>query len=191
MISIIKKRIKNDKTINLLEEIIESFLSPFSNLFQRRGIPLGNLTSQLFANIYMNEFDQFVKQNLRIKNYIRYTDDFIIVSADKNYLGNLIPKFSKFLEKKLELELHPNKVMIGKLHKGIDFLGYIIFPNYRLVRTKTKRRIFSKLNKKFREYKIGKIDKLSFERSLQSYLGVLSHADTYKVIQQLKNQFWV
>jgi hypothetical protein len=191
LISFIKKRIKDNRATKLLEEIIESYSSQYSNLFNIKGLPLGNLTSQLFANFYMNKFDQFAKQSLKIKNYIRYTDDFVVVSTDRGYLEDLIPKFSKFLEENLQLKMHPDKVTIGKLNKGIDFLGYITFPNYRLVRAKTQRRIFSKLKTKFKEYEAGKIDKLSFKRSLQSYLGILSHADAYEITQKLKNQFWV
>ena len=191
LISIIKKRVKDDSAVKLLEEIIGSFSSPYSDLSRKKGIPLGNLTSQLFANIYMNEFDQFVNQSLKIKNYIRYTDDFVIVSADFLYLENLISEFSKFLEEKLKLKLHPKKVEIRTLRQGIDFLGYVQFPNHRLLRSKTKRRIFKKLKKKFSEYEVGKIDKSVFKQSLQSYLGVLSHANAYGITQQLKNQFWV
>ena len=154
-------------------------------------MPIGNLTSQLFANIYLNNLDQYIKHQLRIPFYIRYTDDFVIVSADFLYLENLISEFSKFLEEKLKLKLHPKKVEIRTLRQGIDFLGYVQFPNHRLLRSKTKRRIFKKLKKKFSEYEVGKIDKSVFKQSLQSYLGVLSHANAYGITQQLKNQFWV
>lgn len=190
LISILKRRIKDIRAVSLIEEIIGSYLSSYSNLFKRKGLPLGNLTSQLFANIYMNEFDQFVKQILKIKDYIRYTDDFVVISSDKLYLEDLIPKFSKFLEKNLELKIHPNKIEIRKLRQGIDFLGYVTFPKYRLLRSKTKRRIFLKIKNKINEYKLEKINKSTLEQSLQSYIGVLSHANTYKLTTNLKNQFW-
>lgn len=190
LLNIIRKRIKDVDVIWLLEEIIESFISQYSTLFKRKGVPIGNLTSQLFANIYLDEFDQFIKHKLKIKHYIRYTDDFVIVAEDKLYLENLIAPIRSFLLDKLALELHPKKVTIRKFHQGIDFLGYIVLPHHRLLRIKTKQRIFRKLKKRVEEYKIGAISKQTLEQSLQSYLGVLSHADTYKLSNELKNQFW-
>jgi retron-type reverse transcriptase len=188
--SIIRKRIKDADTMWLLEEIIESFTSQYSTLFERKGLPIGNLTSQLFANIYLNEFDQFIKHKLKVKHYIRYTDDFVIVAENKLYLENLIPPIRSFLSDKLALELHPKKITIRKFHQGIDFLGYIVLPHHRLLRTKTRQRIFRKLKKRIDEYKMGVISEQTLEQSLQSYLGVFSHADTYELSNELKNQFW-
>ncbi|MBI2626812.1 MAG: group II intron reverse transcriptase domain-containing protein [Parcubacteria group bacterium] len=190
LISILKKRIRDTDTIWLLEKVIRSFLSSCSNLFARKGLPIGNLTSQLFANIYMNESDQFIKHDLKVKYYCRYTDDFTIVSDSRDYLSGLIPKISSFLRQRLQLEIHPKKISINKFQRGIDFLGYIVFPHYRILRAKTRQRIFKKLNKKIAEYKSGVITNETLEQSLQSYLGVLSHADSYKLSQKLKNQFW-
>jgi retron-type reverse transcriptase len=190
LIGIIQKRIKDKNALWLLEEIIESFVSSQSNIFQRKGLPIGNLTSQLFANIYLNEFDQFIKHNLRVKNYCRYTDDFAIVSDNKDHLSDLIPDIGYFLKQRLQLKLHPKKVTIRKFCQGIDFLGYIILPRYRVLRTKTRQRIFKKLSKRIVEYKSGVISGETLEQSLQSYLGVLSHANTYKLAQDLRNQFW-
>jgi len=190
LLDIVRKRVKDDDALRLLEEIIESFSSKYSTLFQRKGLPIGNLTSQLFANIYLNEFDQFVKHHLKIKNYIRYTDDFVIIAGARLYLKNIIAPIHFFFKKKLALELHPKKITIRKFHQGIDFLGYILLPHYRLLRAKTKQRIFRKLEKRVREYKNETINKQTLEQSLQSYLGVLSHANTYKLGQKMKNQFW-
>jgi len=190
LLSIIHKRIKDVDAIWLLKEIVESSISKYSTLFERKGLPLGNLTSQLFANIYLNEFDQFIKHKLKIKHYVRYTDDFVIVNGNKLYLENLIVSIRSFLSNELALELHPKKVTMRKFHQGVDFLGYILLPHHRLLRTKTKKRIFRKLKKKTEEYKNGVISKQTLEQSLQSYLGVLSHANAYKIGQKLKNQFW-
>jgi retron-type reverse transcriptase len=187
---IIRKRIKDTEAISLLEEIVGSFSSKYSNLFYKKGLPIGNLTSQLFANIYLNEFDQFIKNDLKVKHYVRYTDDFVIVSKDKIYLENLIVTIRDFLSDELALQLHPKKVTIRKFHQGIDFLGYVVLPNHRLLRTKTKNRIFRKLEKRIEEYKNKTISSRTLEQSLQSYLGVLSHADAYKLEQELKNHFW-
>lgn len=190
LLSIIHKKIKDKDTVWLLEEIVESFSSRHTTIFRKKGLPIGNLTSQLFANIYLNEFDQFVKQELKIKDYIRYTDDFIILAKDEAILENLIVPIRAFLSDELHLELHPKKVSIRKFNQGIDFLGYIVLPHNRLLRTKTKRRIFRKLRKRVNEYKVGVISKQMLKQSLQSYLGVLSHADAYKISNKLKNQFW-
>jgi RNA-directed DNA polymerase len=138
----------------------------------------------------MNELDQFIKHKLHVKYYARYTDDFAIVSSDRAYLEGLINPISIFLDSHLSLSLHPNKVSIRRLHQGVDFLGYVIFPHHRLVRTKTKKRIFKKMRRRAKEYREGMIDKMTFEQSLQSYLGVLSHADTHQLQESLLNEFW-
>jgi len=138
----------------------------------------------------MNELDQFVKHNLRVKYYARYTDDFVIVSEDHIYLEGLIPKISDFLQKRLTLSLHPNKVFIRKYRQGIDFLGYVSLPNHNAVRAKTIRRIFRKLRARVVDFRTGNITEAALFDSLNSYLGVLSHANTHKLAEKLKNQFW-
>ncbi len=190
LIKLLRKRIKDERTMGLLEEIIGSFTSARSTAIERKGLPLGNLTSQLFANIYMNEFDQFVKHDLHVRRYIRYTDDFIIVDADKEYLQTLIPRCARFLDEQLSLTLHPKKIEIKALHQGVDFLGYITFPHHRLVRTKTKRRMAAKLHRRVGEYEAGRSDKKQVEQSLRSYLGVLSHANTHELAVDFKEQCW-
>lgn len=190
LLSILEKRIKDNNAMWLLKEIIESFSLSYSTLFKEKGLPIGNLTSQLFANIYMNEFDQFIKHEMKVKYYVRYTDDFAIASPDRQYLEQLIPRITYFLSCELALKLHPKKIVIRKLRQGIDFLGYIIFPKHRLVRSKTKRRMFAKMRHRIEEYKLGRISKLTLEQSLQSYLGVLSHATAHTLSDELKNRFW-
>lgn len=122
LLSIIKRKIADSKTLRLIEEIINSGHSKkvFENLFDFRvkGIPIGNLTSQLFANIYLNELDQFVKHRLREKFYIRYMDDFLILSYDKKKLRQIKEEIRKFLREKLKLELHPKKANIFPVEKA-------------------------------------------------------------------------
>jgi len=190
LLNIIGKRIKDGNAMWLLREIIGSFSSKCSTPFGQKGLPIGNLTSQLFANIYLNEFDQFIKHRLRVKNYLRYTDDFIILSRDRAYLRNLLEPISSFLLDNLALRLHPHKISIRKYHQGVDFLGYVVLPHYRLLRLKTRKRAFKKLEERVKEYRAGIISEQTLEQSLQSYLGVFSHANTYKLEQELKNQFW-
>lgn len=186
LLSILERRIQDTATLNLLKQIIYSF----DKQLPGKGIPIGNLTSQLFANLYMNEFDQFVKHELRVKYYLRYTDDFVIISDNTGYLESLLPKISQFLETKLALEMHPNKVSILKYRQGIDFLGYVILPHHIRLRTKTKRRMLRKLDQNIIDYKAEVIDKKAFNQSLQSYLGVLSHADSHEFTQDLVNKIW-
>ena len=139
------------------------------------GLPLGNLTSQLLVNIYMNEFDQFVKRELKVKYYIRYADDFIVLSDDKNYLENLLPKISDFLEKQLKLNLHPDKVFIKTIASGLDFLGWVNFPHHRVLRTSTKRRMFKNLKENPKR------------ETTQSYLGMLKHGNTFKLKTKIES----
>ena len=136
----------------------------------------------------MNEFDQFVKHDLKVKNYLRYTDDFIIVHENRQYLESLISTIKNFLKDKLKLNLHPDKIVLRKLSQGVDYLGYVLLQHYNVLRTKTKNRIFKKLKRRVDEYINGKISKATLDNSLESYLGVFSHADAYELSEELKNQ---
>lgn len=189
--NIIAKKIKDKDTIWLIDKIIDSYISNRSNLFERKGVPIGNLTSQLFANVYLNELDQFMKHKLKVKDYLRYTDDFMVVSRDRKYLEGLIPEIESFLKENLKLELHPNKVIINKFRQGHDFLGYVVRPHHILMRTKTKKRMFKKIKLNSENYKKGLISKTKVEQSFQSYLGVLTHADAFGLSEKLKNDFWL
>jgi RNA-directed DNA polymerase len=156
----------------LLSRVIDSFqtfvyISYGANT--QKGLPLGNLTSQLLVNIYMNEFDQFMKRQLKVKYYIRYADDFIILSDNKNYLENLLPKISSFLDKELKLKLHPDKVFIKTIASGVDFIGWVHFPKHRVLRTSTKRRMLKSLRNNPKE------------ETVQSYLGMLRHGNGYRL----------
>lgn len=133
---ILAKYFADEDVLWLLDQIIDSF---------HPGLPLGNLTSQLLVNIYMNEFDQFAKRELKIKFYIRYADDFVIISESKRSLENLLSRISDFLREQLKLHLHPNKVSIKTIASGNDFLGWVHFPTYRVIRTSTRRRMVARL----------------------------------------------
>lgn len=190
LLGILSKRVKDEKTIALLGEIIESFAAKDPTIFGRNGIPIGNLTSQLFANIYLNEFDQFIKQKLKIKRYVRYTDDFVIVAGSHEELEAVLLPIRSFLKEHLYLALHPHKVTIRKYRQGIDFLGYVLLPHHRVLRTRAKRRILRKLRERIAAHKAGLLTEESVEQSLQSYLGVLSHANCYRLSQDFQNQCW-
>jgi retron-type reverse transcriptase len=194
LIGILRQYIEDEKIMGLLEDIIHSYYEGMVLLVNREilsasrqiagvtgqnykdggvGLPLGNLTSQLFANIYMNEFDQWVKHRLRIKNYIRYADDFVFLSEEKDYLEMIIPAIAEFLKNRLKLTLHPDKVFIKTIASGVDFLGWINFCDYRILRGVTKRRMF------------GRINDDSSNNVLQSYLGLLRHGNCKKVSEEL------
>jgi len=138
-----------------------------------KGLPLGNLTSQLLVNIYMNEFDQFVKHKLKVRYYIRYADDFVIVSQRKEYLEDILEKMQEFLRNELKLTMHPDKVFIKTIYSSVDFLGWVHFAKHRVLRTATKRRMFRNL----RENKS--------ENVKASYLGMLSHGNGYELKKKL------
>jgi hypothetical protein len=189
--AVVRKRVKDEDALWLVEEIIQIHYSTRLSLFSWKCLPIGNLTSQLFANMYLNKFDQFVKQKLKLRHYARYTDDFVIVSEDREFLEQFIPVFGDFLRTTLSLNLHPKKVSIRRASQGVDFLGLICFNRYQLLRTKTKTRMFRKLHAKVEQYNAGKVEKDRLKQSLQSYLGVLSHANAYRLSQKLLNLFWL
>ncbi|MDP3999156.1 MAG: reverse transcriptase/maturase family protein [bacterium] len=168
---ILKQYIPDKNILWLLDRVTESFSSPYGN---NKGLPLGNLTSQLLVNIYMNELDQFVKHKLGIRHYIRYADDFVILHENRQYLINLLPKMSVFLETRLKLLLHPYKVFIKTLASGVDFLGWVHFPRHRILRTVTKRRMFKKINQN------------PTNETAASYWGLLSHGNTHKLIHKIR-----
>jgi len=139
----------------------------------------------------MNEFDQFVKHDLRVKHYARYTDDFIVIADKPSYLENLLPSMADFLSSRLALSLHPGKISIQSSNRGVDFLGYVIFPHHRLMRSRTRKRMLKKIKRRVEEYQRGLITEYSFSQSLHSYLGALSHANTYKLGRDMRNKFWL
>jgi RNA-directed DNA polymerase len=150
-------------------ELISRVLESFNSGRERVGLPLGNLTSQLFVNIYMNEFDQFMKHRIKARYYLRYADDFVILSDDRDWLLELTPKIADFLSKDLKLNLHPSKISIKTLASGVDFLGWVHFIDHRVLRTVTKKRMAKRLKKTQKK------------ETIQSYLGLLSHGNTAKI----------
>jgi hypothetical protein len=137
------------------------------------------VTSQLFANIYLHELDDFIKQELRERYYLRYCDDFIILSNDKYHLESLIITIRKFLIEHLQLELHPKKLIIRKLSQGIDFVGYVLFSRYTLVRTRTKQRMKKRLKEAYRCVLKREIELVNLDQKVQSYLGILNSRKIY------------
>ncbi|KKQ88130.1 MAG: RNA-directed DNA polymerase (Reverse transcriptase) [Parcubacteria group bacterium GW2011_GWF2_38_8] len=117
----------------------------------------------------MNEFDQFVKRELKVKFYVRYADDFVILSQNKEYLQNILEQMKKFLKNNFKLNLHPDKVFIKTITLGVDFLGWVHFSKHRVLRTATKKRMLKRINKN------------SKPETIASYKGMLKHGNTYKL----------
>lgn len=173
---LIAKKVKDEDINWLINNVIDSFSSEGS---LGCGIPLGNLTNQIFSNIYLNELDQFVKHKLKTRYYLRYADDFLILTSEPKRYKDYLNVFKLFLRVNLKLELHPKKISARKLKWGIDFCGYIVLPHYILPRTRTKRRI------------VKNIRQGSNYQALQSYLGYLSHSSSFKLSEKLKNNYWL
>ncbi len=141
------------------------------------GMPLGNLTSQFFANVYLNELDYFIKQRLGVKHYIRYVDDFVILHEDRNQIELWKSKIEHYLKYKLRLELHPQKSNIISLFRGIDFVGFRNFYHFKLLRKRNLKKIVLKLN----QYENNEI---SYEKLLESFYGWNAYAkwaNSYKI----------
>jgi len=149
--------------------LLEHIIGSFSSYAPKKGLPLGNLTSQLFVNLYMNEFDQFVKHKLKAKYYIRYADDFVVMSRDREWLEDTLGRMREFLLNRLCLELHPHKVSITTLASGVGFLGWVHFSDHRVLRTTTKRRMLRRIREN------------PTDSMVQSYLGLLRYGNTRKL----------
>jgi len=145
-----------------------------------RGLPIGNLTSQFFANVYLNELDQLVKHTLKAHYYLRYVDDFVLLSRDPLELRFWQAQIKAFLTDRLSLCLHPQRRKLQPISNGIDFMGYIIRPGYILVR----RRVVNNLKAKIRELRLVP-EKL--RDSLVSYLGHFKWANSYRLTQRISN----
>jgi len=173
LVEIIGTYIPDERIRALISNIVGSFNSGAVG----KGLPLGNLTSQLLVNIYMNEFDQFVKHKLKVRHYVRYADDFVILSHDRAHLVETLRYIVVFLRDRLRLELHPKKVSIETLASGTDFLGWVHFPDHRVLRTSTKRRMLRALSGNPKE------------ETVSSYRGMLSHGNAHKLSRLIPAMF--
>lgn len=162
------------------------------------GLPIGNLTSQLFANIYLNDFDYWVKRELRIKYYGRYVDDFVLIHPDKYYLISCISLIERYLSERLYLILHPDKIYFQQYSKGLKYLGTVIKPHRIYIANQTKGNYFEAIlqqNKIARVHKPTHEEKAAFLCTMNSYLGVLKHYKTYKhrkstILNHLSAWWW-
>lgn len=185
----LRRRIKDACVVNLLDRIIES--SPectaephyfpgddlFTPLDRQAGIPIGNLTSQFFANLYLDDFDQYVKQALKIRPYLRYVDDMVVLDHDKHRLAEIRTAVRERLVSD-RLRLHPCKAQISPVADGLNLLGYVIYPARRRLRSDNGHRFARKLRRMAAAYRAGRLEWATVAASTQSWIGHAQHADT-------------
>jgi len=159
LLELLFRHIHDPKTRELFRHVIKGFASS-----PGKGIPLGNLTSQLFANIYLHELDWFVKQKLGVKHYVRYCDDFVMVASSRREGFEVTGRCDAFLRSRLKLELHSHKIHVRTWEQGVDFLGYVILPHAILLRKETAKRAIRNISAK----------------NSSSYLGLCAHSDSYE-----------
>ncbi len=181
----IKKKVKDERVIWLIEIIIKNHNTEVPG----KGLPLGNLTSQFFANFYLDEFDHFVKQELKARYYLRYVDDFVILHRSQKILEEWKIKIEEFLTKKLQITLHPEKTKIIPLRNGITLLGFRLFVKYRLLKKSNATRIWKRLDKLKQKYYWGETSREEVVRSLEGWLAYAEFANTYKFRKKVMTRF--
>jgi len=193
---LIRKVIFNDPTQNCVirgrKENWQGLPKTKSLFFARenRGLPIGNLTSQLFGNVYLNDFDHFVKHRLGMKYYGRYVDDIVIAHEDKEYLKSIIPILREYLQNQLSLELHPDKVYLQYFSRGVNFLGTVIKPYRIYIQNRVKGNFYRKIRywNNFlsrKGHQLTGADAKQFLSSINSYLGIMKHYHTYKLRRKM------
>jgi RNA-directed DNA polymerase len=165
LLDLIREKIPCNNTIKVIREIISSYV--FSGI--NRGVPLGNITSQIFANMYLNILDEYVKKELRCRFYVRYNDDFVIISNSKEWLEEVRVKIICFVKDRLLLDIPLSKTSLRKIDWGVDFLGFTILPKAVLLRNKTKNKMFTNIN----------------SDNIHSYFGILNHCNSYNLKRKI------
>lgn len=201
LLQILKRRIKDERLLDLLEKIINCESTKFGlplgkepdeveieDRLSNKGMPIGNLTSQMFANIYLNEVDQYAKHELGLHYYIRYMDDIIILHSDKKYLAQVKELIRVFLDENLRLNLN-QKTAIRPCSMGIDFVGYRIWATHRRLKKKTAVKIKRNLKRQIERVRAGEESRERLMRSVASYRGILSYCDSYGLRQSLNQLF--
>lgn len=193
------QKVEDPKLLKLLGIIIASsdsgteydYLFPPDSYFHtkgRRGIPIGNLTSQLFANIYLHEADMYAKQTLKIRNYIRYMDDILLFSSDKSELHEWQAKLTEFLYEELYLTVNPRKVRVYPARLGVDFVGYILYPNTRRVRASSVRRFRRRFHKKLNGLIEGRTNLWSVNATFEAWSAHVMHGNGRPLIEREKEK---
>lgn len=171
LLNLLTRQVHDPQLLGLLTTIVHSF-----HVTAHCGLPIGNLTSQLFANLYLHELDRYMKHELKRRWYVRYADDFIVIGADRDDLQSVLQSVDRFMQESLKLTLHPNKIFFRKSSWGIDWLGHVLLPGYQILRPSTKKRML-------RKAKGGTLD------TLVSYHGLLKGTARRTIDQQLLQTF--
>lgn len=189
LMSILRRKIKDKDLLWLLEKIIRSETTDFGvNLgdhhFEEEriggmGMPIGNLTSQLFANLYLNELDQYAKHEMKLRYYIRYMDDILILHEDKQELHRVLMEIDAYLNTYLKLQLN-NKTAIRPIKDGVEYVGFRIWPTHRKLTKKMTKKMRSRLRYLKKAFARGEVDANDVRSTFMSYLGMMQHADAYR-----------
>ena len=177
LLSIIRKRIIDEDTLWLIQSILSNHKTRIPGI----GMPLGNLTSQFFANVYLDELDQFVKHELKVKYYIRYVDDFVILSRSRKELEQNRAAIGEFLSDMLRLNLHPQKTRLVPLSCGLTLLGFRVFYHFKLLKKSNQARIWKRLAKLMEMMRKGEISKKQIRCSFAGWEGYAKMVDAYKL----------
>lgn len=180
LMEIIGRKVKDTNILLLIRKILANHATKVPN----KGMPIGNLTSQFFANLYLNELDRFVKHRLNARFYIRYVDDFVLLDQSRERLGDHKARISEFLET-LKLELHSEKSKIRPLSKGTKFLGFRIFHHHKLLMKSNMRKMNRRLESFREEYANGIISQDDISNSVHSWMGYARQGNTYRLRERI------
>jgi hypothetical protein len=198
--TILSRKLKCTKTIMLIETIIDrsNEQDPVLDYFpgdtlltpseRRHGLPIGNLTSQFFANCYLNGFDHFVKEQLKATAYLRYVDDFVLFSDDYSFLAHARQAIEDYLTT-LRLKIHPIKSQLYETGMGANFVGFRVLSDRIRVRNDNLRRSRRRLQQLKSGYLNGEIDSQQLDQSLQSWFAHLDHADSYRLQEKIRQRW--
>jgi len=149
------------------------------------GLPIGNLTSQFWANVYLHELDMFVKHELRCPAYLRYMDDFVLFDDDKAVLQGWKGAIRAFLASRLRLELHPKKSLVFPVQVGLEFCGFRIYPTHRRLRRSAIRRFVGRFRRQREAFQEGKLSLEKMSESVGCWIAHAAHGDTWRLRQRL------
>ena len=180
LFKLIQRRIKDKAFLHCTKNII------FDGT-HKIGIPIGNYTSQFFANIYLTELDHFIKEKLRVKYYVRYMDDFILLFHSKEDAITNLEQIKLFLDEKLHLKLN-QKTNYFKAKQGVNFLGYHLYVHKIRLLNYNKKRIYKKVCYWNKLYRRNELDLYKAGECLQAWLGHAGHGDNYQYIQKIKKK---
>lgn len=191
LINLLRRKIKDEELLQLLMTIITYDGTLFglklngdvnnpADRISGKGMPIGNLTSQMFANLYLNELDQYCKRTLSIRYYVRYMDDVIILSNDKGKLHQYKALIEDFLNNKLDLHLN-NKTAIRPISTGVEFVGYRLWPTHVKMRKSTALKMKKRLKYVKKQYENKQLPFEKVNATVQSYMGILKHCDSYSL----------